>query len=59
MYPILFDLNFIQVYSYGFCIMLGALAAYYYAIKQSKYIGLTTDGVSEMALLIILSICRR
>jgi phosphatidylglycerol:prolipoprotein diacylglycerol transferase len=35
--------------------MLGALAAYYYAIKQSKHIGLTTDGVSEMALLIIFS----
>lgn len=55
MYPILFDLGFVTIYSYGFFIMLGALAAYYYALKQAPTIGLTTDGASEMTLLIILS----
>jgi phosphatidylglycerol---prolipoprotein diacylglyceryl transferase len=55
MHPILFDFGPIQVYSYGFCIMLGALLAYFYALKQSATVGLTKDHVSEMTLLIILS----
>lgn len=55
MHPILFDLGFVTIYSYGFFIMLGALAAYYYALKQAPSIGLTTDGASEMTLLIIVS----
>jgi phosphatidylglycerol:prolipoprotein diacylglycerol transferase len=55
MHPILADLGFVTIYSYGFLIMCGALLAYYYALKQSPVIGLNTDGVSEMALLIILS----
>ncbi|MES2780488.1 MAG: prolipoprotein diacylglyceryl transferase [Bacteroidota bacterium] len=55
MHPILFDFGSIQVYSYGFCIMLGALLAYFYALKQSSTIGLTKDHVSEMTLLIIVA----
>jgi phosphatidylglycerol:prolipoprotein diacylglycerol transferase len=55
MHPILFDLGFVTVYSYGFFIMIGALLAYYYALKQSTQIGLNSDGISEMALLIIVS----
>lgn len=55
MYPVLFHIGSITVYSYGFCIMLGALAGYYYALKQAPSIGLTADGTSEMTLLIILA----
>jgi phosphatidylglycerol:prolipoprotein diacylglycerol transferase len=55
MYPILFHIGSITIYSYGFFIMLGALAAYYYALKQAPTIGLTSDSTSEMTLLLILS----
>ncbi|MES2558330.1 MAG: prolipoprotein diacylglyceryl transferase [Bacteroidota bacterium] len=55
MHPILFDFGTFQVYSYGFCIMLGALLAYFYALKQSAQVGLTKDHVSEMTLLIIVA----
>jgi phosphatidylglycerol:prolipoprotein diacylglycerol transferase len=53
MHPILVDFGRIQIYSYGFCIMLGALIAYFYALKQSSKVGLSKDHVSEMTLLII------
>lgn len=55
MHPILVDFGSVKVYSYGFCIMLGALLAYLYALRQSRNIGMTTDNVSEMTLLIILA----
>jgi phosphatidylglycerol:prolipoprotein diacylglycerol transferase len=55
MHPVLFELGSVTIYSYGFFIMLGALAAYYYALKQAPSIGLTADGASEMALLIIVA----
>lgn len=55
MHPILFDFGSIKVYSYGFCIMLGALFGYFYALKHAKTIGLTSDHVSEMTLLIIIA----
>jgi phosphatidylglycerol:prolipoprotein diacylglycerol transferase len=51
--PILFKISFITVYSYGFCIMLGALAAYYYGIYEGKKLGISSDTISEMTLLII------
>lgn len=53
MHPILFKIGEITVYSYGFCIMLGALAAYFYAIRQSANLGIDKDTVSEMALMLI------
>lgn len=55
MHPVLFHIGSITIYSYGFFIMLGALAGYYYALKQGPSIGLNSDGVSEMTLLIILA----
>jgi phosphatidylglycerol---prolipoprotein diacylglyceryl transferase len=55
MHPILFDFGFLKIYSYGFLIMLGAFAAYLYALKHSHAIGLSKDGTSEMALLIIVA----
>jgi phosphatidylglycerol---prolipoprotein diacylglyceryl transferase len=53
MYPILAQFGSIKIYSYGFCIMLGALAAYFYALKQGKKNNISQDTISEMALLII------
>jgi phosphatidylglycerol---prolipoprotein diacylglyceryl transferase len=55
MHPILFEFGSLKIYSYGFCIMLGALAAYYYALRQGKQLGVSQDTMSEMALLIIVA----
>jgi phosphatidylglycerol:prolipoprotein diacylglycerol transferase len=55
MYPILADFAGLKIYSYGFCIMLGAFLAYFYASRQSKHLGIGSDTISEMALLIIVS----
>lgn len=55
MYPELFHLGSLTIYSYGFCIMLGAFAAYYYAIYQSKPLGLSQDTISVLALILVAS----
>lgn len=55
MYPILFEFGSVKVFSYGFCIMLGAFGAYLYAIQQSKKLTISSDTISEIALLIIVS----
>jgi phosphatidylglycerol:prolipoprotein diacylglycerol transferase len=53
MYPILADFAGLKIYTYGFCIMLGAFLAFWYANRQSGKLGIPSERISEMALLII------
>src|SRR5690349_4499422 len=53
MYPILADLGGFKIYTYVFCIMTGAFLAYLYANKQASTLRVSSDRISEMALLII------
>lgn len=55
MYPILIDFAGLKIYSYGFCIMLGAFLAFGYANWQGRKLGIPSERISEMALLIILA----
>jgi phosphatidylglycerol:prolipoprotein diacylglycerol transferase len=55
MYPILAELGSFKIYSYGFCIMIGAFLAYMYANRQAPKLGVSNDRISEMALLIIIA----
>lgn len=55
MYPILADLGFIKIYGYGFCIMMGTLLAYLYALKQSTKNNIPSEYISEIALLMMVA----
>lgn len=50
MYPELFHIGSITIYSYGFLILLGVIAAYFYFLKNSKPYGLNSDAVSGLFL---------
>lgn len=50
MHPILFELGGFTVYTYGFMIMLGAVVAWFVAIRLTKPMGLNSDKISEMFL---------
>lgn len=53
MYPVLFELGLIKLYSYGFMIALGAGAGIWYMARQGKKeVGLTFDQVNTLFLLI-------
>ncbi len=56
MYPILFEVAGISLYSYGFMIALGAMAGVaYMAIQGKKDVGLTFDQANSLFLLICLA----
>ncbi len=56
MYPILFEVGGITVYSYGFFIALGAIAGVWYlAVQGKKEVGLTFDQANSLFLYIFLA----
>src|ERR1700741_4919666 len=56
MYPILFDLFGVKVYSYGFFIAVGSIAGVaYMAIRGKKDVGLTFDQANSLFLVIFLA----
>lgn len=56
MYPVLFEVGGITVYSYGFMIAVGALAGVgYMAFRGKKELGFTLDQASTLFLLIFLA----
>ncbi len=56
MHPVLFELGSITVYSYGFMIALGVIAAVTYLVKQGKKdVGLTFDQANSLFLIIFIA----
>ena len=56
MYPILFKLGSITIYTYGFCIALGALLGFSYMYWQGKkQFGLTFDQANSLFILLVLA----
>lgn len=50
MHPELFHLGGVTIYSYGFMILLGVIAGYFYFLKNVKSYGLNSDKVSGLFL---------
>jgi len=56
MYPVLFEIGGVTIYSYGFLIALGAIAGVaYMAVRGKKEVGLTFDQANNLFLLIFLA----
>ncbi len=56
MYPKLFEIGSFTVFSYGFCIMLGVIFAYWYISKNAKTeLGVDSEKISEMMLYVIVA----
>jgi phosphatidylglycerol---prolipoprotein diacylglyceryl transferase len=56
MYPELFHIGGLTIYSYGLCILIGVVVAYWFFYKASKPFGLNSDKVSEMFLWCIVGV---
>ena len=55
MYPILFESGSITIYSYGFCIAIGALLGFLYMYLQGKkQFGLTFDQSNNLFIMLVL-----
>ncbi len=56
MHPELFTIGSFTVYSYGFCIMVGVILAYFYISKNAeKKLGIGSEKISEMVLYVIIA----
>lgn len=56
MHPILFESGSITIYSYGFCIAMGALLGFLYMYKQGKKeFGLTFDQSNNLFIMLVLA----
>jgi phosphatidylglycerol---prolipoprotein diacylglyceryl transferase len=55
MFPKLFEIGSFTVYSYGFCIMIGVILAYFFIVKNVKPFGVASDKISEMVLYVIIA----
>ncbi len=56
MHPILFESGTITIYSYGFCIALGALLGFYYLYYQGKKeFGMTFDQSNNLFIMLVLA----
>lgn len=54
MHPVLFDVGSFTVYTYGFCIALGAISGFVYLFVQGKQqFGLTFDQANNLFLLLV------
>ena len=54
MHPILFDLSSLTIYTYGFCIALGALSGFIYFYTQAKkHYPVTFDQANNLFLLLV------
>lgn len=56
MYPELFHIGSVTIYTYGFCILIGVVFGYLYFLRQSRQFGLNSDQVSELFLWCIASV---
>lgn len=56
MFPELFKIGSITLYSYGFFIMLGLLIGYFYAVKEGKKLGLSQEKMSGLFLWAIVAV---
>lgn len=48
MYPIIFNLGPVTIYTYGLMIFLGAICAYFYCIKSAPLYGISKEFVSDL-----------
>lgn len=55
MYPELFHFGSFTIYGYGFCIMLGAFIAYWYAVREGKHLNIHPEKMAEMAFYIFIA----
>lgn len=56
MHPILFESGSITIYSYGFCIAVGALSGFFYMYLQGKKeFGLTFDQSNNLFIMLVLA----
>lgn len=55
MYPELFHIFGLVVYSYGCCIMAGALLAYWYGVTQAEKLDIPSERIAEMAVYIFVA----
>lgn len=56
MHPVLFKIGSISIYSYGFCIALGALLGFAYMYRQGKkQYGITFDQSNNLFILLVLA----
>ena len=56
MHPILFEVGSFTIYSYGFCIAVGALAGFAYMYGQGKKeFGLTFDQSNNLFILLVVA----
>ncbi|MGB5157658.1 prolipoprotein diacylglyceryl transferase [Desulfobacterium sp. N47] len=55
MYPILFKIGPLSIYTYGFFIALGFLAGIFYAVKEAKRVGEDPDMIMDLCFYILIS----
>ncbi len=55
MYPILFKIGQLSIYTYGFFIALGFLAGIYFAVKEAKRVGEDSDMIMDLCFYILVS----
>lgn len=56
MHPILFQIGSITIYTYGFCIAIGAVLAFTYMVWQGKkQFGLSFDSANTLFIILVLS----
>jgi phosphatidylglycerol:prolipoprotein diacylglycerol transferase len=56
MHPILFEFGSVTIYTYGFCIALGAVLGFTYMARQGKkQFGLTFDRANNLFILLVVS----
>lgn len=56
MYPELFHIGGLTIYSYGLAILIGVILAYIFFLRSSRPYGVSTDKVSEMFLWCIVGV---
>ncbi|MBU4010565.1 MAG: prolipoprotein diacylglyceryl transferase, partial [Proteobacteria bacterium] len=55
MYPILFKIGPLSIYTYGFFIALGFLAGIFFAVKEAKRVGEDPDMIMDLCFYILVS----
>lgn len=54
MYPVLFDLGFFKIYTYGFCIALGVIAGIWMACRLGKRYDIPADFILDLSVKLLL-----
>ncbi len=55
MHPILVDLGFIRIHTYGFCISLGVVFAIYLAIRLGRVYNVSQDFILDLSIKLLIS----